>query len=263
MSRVTLLTDFGTRDGYVAAMKGVIASIAPGVPIDDVSHDIPPGDIPSAAWALSRYWSRYPAGTVHLVVVDPGVGTERRALGALLDGRLLVAPDNGVATLALERASRWTAVSVQNENYVGPDRSATFHGRDIFAPAVAHLARGVPLGELGPPLAEPARYAFPAVIRQGGEARGEVVAIDRFGNAVTNVPGDWLGREARVHVGRAVLEVRGTYGEAASGEALALVNSDGLVEITVRDGAAAERLRIRRGSRIRVRGLRRGPENGL
>lgn len=252
MPRVTILTDFGTRDGYVAAMKGVIASIAPGVLLDDVSHDLPQGDVGSAAWTLSRYWSRYPEGTVHLAVVDPGVGTERRALAASLDGRFLVAPDNGLATLALTRARGWQAVSIQNEKYVAAERSATFHGRDVFAPAAAHLARGVPLEELGPPLPDPLRLELPRPVRTAEELRGEVMVIDRFGNAVTNLPGEWLAPGARVEVGELVLEVRRTYADVEPGEPVALVNSDGLVEIAVRGGAAAERLGMRRGEAVRV-----------
>lgn len=252
MSRVTILTDFGTRDGYVAAMKGVIASIAPRVPVDDVSHDLPQGDVRSAAWALSRYWGRYPARTVHLAVVDPDVGTERRALAAWLDGRFLVAPDNGLATLALARAHEWRAVSVQNERYVGRQRSATFHGRDVFAPAAAHLARGVPLEELGPPLADPVRLELPGPVRTAEGLRGEVVVIDHFGNAVTNLPGDWLAAGARVELGQLALEVRRTYADVEPGEAVALVNSEGLVEIAVRGGAAAERLALRPGEAVRV-----------
>lgn len=252
MPRVTILTDFGTRDGYVAAMKGVIAGIAPDALIDDVAHDVAPGDVYGAAWALSRYWRHYPAGSIHLVVVDPGVGTGRRALAAWLDGRFLVAPDNGVATLALQRANQWTAVSVHHEKYVEGERSATFHGRDVFAPVAAHLARGVRVEELGPPLEDPVRLDLPRPVRHGAAARGEVVAIDRFGNAVTNVPGEWLGPGARIEVGRLAVEVRRTYGEVAPGEPVAVVNSDGLLEIAVRGGAAAERLGIGRGEAVRV-----------
>lgn len=255
MSHVTILTDFGTRDGYTAAMKGVIASIASGVVIDDVAHDIPPGDVRMAAWALSRYWNRYPSGTVHVVVVDPGVGTERRALAASLDGRYLVAPDNGVGTLAFARAEHLSVVSLQHQRYVAAECSATFHGRDVFAPAAGHLARGVALEELGPPLADPVRLALPSAVRQGNEARGEVVLIDRFGNAVTDVPGEWLTPGARVELGSMRLSVRRTYADVPSGEAVAVINSDNLLEIAVRDGRAADRLGIELGDTIRVVGL--------
>jgi len=138
--RVTLLTDFGTVDGYVAAMKGVVADLAPDAHLDDASHDLPQGDIRAAMWALHRYWRLYPEGTVHLVVVDPGVGTESRALAVRADGRLLVVPDNGVATLVLRDAERWETVGVTAFQASHGKRSATFHGRDRFAPVAGRLA---------------------------------------------------------------------------------------------------------------------------
>lgn len=258
MPRLTILTDFGTRDGFVGAMKGVIAAIAPAVPIDDVGHDLERGDVSGAMWTFARYWRRYPEGTVHLVVVDPGVGTERRALAATLQGRHVVAPDNGVVTLALEATRRPAIVEIRNPSYVQPGGSATFHGRDVFAPAAAHLAAGVPLDELGPRVENPVTLPVPEPVASGEEAEGEVVYVDRFGNAFTNIPGGWVGEGARVRVRGRVLPLRRTYGEAAPGEPLAVVNSDGLVEVAVRDGSAAESLGAAVGDPVRVLGVRAG-----
>src|SRR5690606_33505136 len=170
MTRITLLTDFGTADGYVAAMKGVIAARAPGIVIDDASHDIPPGDVAAAAWTLSRYWNLYPPGTVHVVVVDPGVGSERRALAAEVDGRLFVAPDNGVLTWVLAEAGDAAVVAIEAARLFRTPVSATFHGRDVFAPVAAELARRAGAGpsrfrevlaDLGPEVADPVRLPLP------------------------------------------------------------------------------------------------------
>jgi S-adenosylmethionine hydrolase len=255
--RVTLLTDFGTRDGYVGAVKGVIARALPGVILDDVTHEIPPGDVWSASYALARYWRLYPAGTIHLVVVDPGVGTERRALACEAEGRFLVGPDNGVFSRVFDDAASWKAVELI-EGVLPADvtnLSATFHARDVFAPAAAQLARGRSLIALGHPLTEPVRLREPRPVREAGGGRGVVVAVDRFGNLLTNLPGDWVrDAGARVEVGGVTAPVRRTYGEGAAGDLLALVSSDGRLEIAVREGSAASRLQVGRGTAVRLIG---------
>ena len=262
MTRITLLTDFGTVDGYVAAMKGVIAARAPGVPIDDATHDTPPGDVAAAAWTLSRYWRLYPEGTVHVVVVDPGVGSERRALAAEADGRLFVAPDNGVLTRVLAEAGDAAVVSVESAALFRTPVSSTFHGRDVFAPVAAELARRAAAGlavyrealaDLGPAVADPVRLPLPHPRRAGDYLAGEVVHVDRFGNLITNVPGEWLapGARARVGGGPPAPLVR-TYADVEPGALAALVGSAGMLEISVRDGSAAERLGVGRGAAVRV-----------
>jgi S-adenosylmethionine hydrolase len=254
--RVTLLTDFGTRDGYVGAVKGVIARAAPGVTIDDVSHDIPPGDVWSATYAVARYWRLYPEGTVHLAVVDPGVGTSRRALACEADGRFLVAPDNGVLSRVLDEATRWTAVEARHVELPADVRtgpSATFHARDVFAPAAAHLASGLELERLGPALSDPTRLAEPRPVREERGGRGVVVAVDRFGDLLTNLPGGWIAlASSRIEVRGESVRLRRTYAEAAPGELIALVSSDGRIEIAVRHGSAAARLGARRGTVVRL-----------
>ncbi len=231
MRRATLLTDFGTRDGYVAAMKGVIAMIAPSALVEDASHDIPPGDVLAAAFALRRYWRLYPPGTVHVVVVDPGVGSPRAAVALEAEERFFVGPDNGVFTfIAAERVVELPA----------PDGvSATFHGRDVFAPAAAHLLNGKALLELG-------QETFVHVKLEISDMP-QIVAIDRFGNLITNIT-----KASDVEInGRAIRPGR-TYSDVAEGEPIGLINSDGMLEIAVRNGSAAETLGVSRGAVIRL-----------
>jgi S-adenosyl-L-methionine hydrolase (adenosine-forming) len=240
---ITLLTDFGTADGYVGEMKGVIATLAPSSPIIDVTHDIPPQAIDSARLAVARYWRRYPEGTVHLAVVDPGVGASRQALAVESDGRFLVGPDNGVLSPALLIPGA-RAVSLP----IPPGAAPTFHGRDVFAPAAAALATGSALDDLGPPVEDPVILRTPRPRHLGdGGTEGEVVAIDRFGNAITNLPGLTDGS---IMVGGMNLPMAATYSEVERLQPVALVGSSGLIEIAVRDGSAADELKLAVGSRI-------------
>lgn len=248
--RVTLLTDFGTRDGFVGAVKAAIAALLPAAVIDDVAHDIPPGDVGAGARALERYWRRYPERTVHVVVVDPGVGTPRAALACAAEGRLLIGPDNGVLTPALS-APGARCVSIDLGALAGPV-SATFHGRDVFAPAAAALAGGAPLDTLGSPFSDPVRLGAPQPKRVGHDALGEVVALDAYGNAATNLPGTWVGPASRVVVAGLRLPVLRTYGDVGPGEPVALVDSEGRVEVAVRDASAADRLRLAVGTAVRL-----------
>lgn len=236
MKRATLLTDFGTRDGYVAAMKGVIAAIAPSAFVDDASHDIPHGDILAAALALRRYWRLYPVGTVHVVVVDPGVGSDRGALAMSAEGRFFVGPDNGVFTFIPAEAA------VQLD--VPHDSAHTFHGRDVFAPAAGRLLRGDSLPQLGKEAVVRVALDVPAA----NDKQGQVLIVDRFGNLITNI----THAAAVVIAGREVQLVQ-TYADVAEGELLALINSDGLLEIAVRNGSAAETLGVSRGAEVLLR----------
>lgn len=251
-ARITLLTDFGTADGYVAAMKGVIASIAPAAVVDDAAHDIPPGDIQAAAWALQCYWRLYPPGTTHVVVVDPGVGSDRRALAARVHGRMFVAPDNGVLTRVLEDAPAEAIVAVENRAFLRDEISATFHGRDVFAPAAGHLAAGVSVGALGPAVDDPVKWPIPTAARTDTGVRGRVVHVDRFGNLITNIPGEWVRGAAGVSLGgeHDFIPLGRTYSDAAPDRPLALIGSSGLLEISVRDGSAVDRLGLGRGAEV-------------
>lgn len=259
-ARVTLLTDFGTADGYAAAMAGVIAAAAPNSLIEHASHAIEPGDVVTAALSLSRYAFLYPEGTVHLVVVDPGVGTERRALAGIAAGRCFVAPDNGVLTRVLHEAGEWQLVevdvaAVSRLTDRRDDPSATFHGRDLFAPVAALLARGASLEELGAPVEDPVLLRLPEPVRDSDGIRGEVIQVDRFGNLVTDIPGAWLAEMSAPDIrieGRPAGPISRTYGDVEPGSVLALVGSLGLLEVSVRDGSAADRLEAGRGARVTI-----------
>ena len=246
---VTLLTDFGTADGYVAEMKGVILSAAPEVTLVDVSHEVAAQDVDCGRLALARYWRRFPPGTVHVAVIDPGVGSERAALAVESEGRWLVGPDNGLLSPALLLAgTRAVTLPV-------PARAApTFHGRDVFAPAAAALATGTPLDALGAPADSPVVRRTPEARRQpDGTIAGEVIAVDRFGNAITNL----LSRTGgEVLVGGRALALRRVYADVAPGNPVALTGSNGLIEIAVRDGSAAHSLGLRRGAPVVLRPAR-------
>jgi S-adenosylmethionine hydrolase len=246
---ITLLTDFGTADGYVGEMKAVLASLAPGATLVDIAHDVGPHDVDGARLALARYWRRFPEGTVHLVVVDPGVGSARGALATSSEGRFLVGPDNGVLSPALLHAdARCVSLSIP------ASAAPTFHGRDVFAPAAAQLALGAALETLGVVTEDPVIRRTPeATRRTDGAVQGEVITVDRFGNAVTNL---LAMRGGQVQVNGFSLVLRRTYADVAQGEPLALVGSSGLVEIAVRDGSAAEQLGLRRGSGVALLPLR-------
>lgn len=240
---VTLLTDFGTADGYVGEVKGVLASLAPDVTVIDIAHDVAAHDVEGARLALARYWQRFPEGTVHLVVVDPGVGGGRAAIAMVSEGRILVGPDNGVLSPALLHAgARCVTIPVP------ASAAPTFHGRDVFAPAAAQLALGATLESLGAPLAAPVIRRTPEAIRRDdGGVQGEVITVDRFGNAVTNL---LALRGGEIVIDGLALSVRRTYADAGPGEPTALVGSSGLVEIAVRDGSAAALLGLRRGTGV-------------
>lgn len=249
--RITLLTDFRTADGYVASMRGVIASRAPHVLVEDASHEIAPGDVHGAAWALGRYWRLYPEGTIHVVVVDPGVGGARRALASACDGRFLVAPDNGVLSNVLMEVAAPQIVAIENDTAARHPIARTFHGRDVFAPAAAYLADGGPLNKLGPAVDDVVRIAQPEPERDGPTARGEVIHIDAFGNLITNLPRAWVGTNSEVWLaGTRIGPVRSTYSTVQSGQPLALIGSADLLEIALRDGSAARSLGVGRGAEV-------------
>jgi S-adenosyl-L-methionine hydrolase (adenosine-forming) len=262
MRRITLLTDFGTRDGYVGAVKGVLAAQAPSALVEDISHDLPPGDVRKASWVLGRYWRRYPPGTIHVVVVDPGVGTGRRALALEAHGRLHLAPDNGILSRVLAQAQGWHCVSLSPSSALPMPQSRTFHGRDLFAPAATLLATGTPLDELGPEVEDPLRLPEPRLETQGDWVVGEVVEEDRFGNLATNLPEDLARLAGGVEVGGSWVPFRATYGEVGEGELLALRDSEGRVEVAVRGGSAADRLRMGVGGEARI-SLRRATSDRM
>ena len=256
---ITLLTDFGTRDAYVAAMKGVILSMNRDVTIVDISHEVAAQDVVEGAWVLASAFRYFPPGTVHLAVVDPGVGGERRAIAAEAGEWRFAGPDNGVLTWALECAGDVRAVELTNAKYVRPDVSATFHGRDVFAPVAAHLAAGVPLDDLGPRVDDLARLPVAQPRVKGDALVGEVLHVDRFGNLITNIDRATLERFApgaavRVEIeGHDVGPLRRAYADASVGELLALIESTGRLEVAVREGSAAAALGCARGTAVIIR----------
>ena len=255
---ITLTTDFGVRDPFVGIMKGVLLSICPSARLVDLTHEIPRQDVLAGGLALEAAAPFFPAGTVHLAVVDPGVGTGRRAIAVRVGGSYLVGPDNGLFTFALEGRG-WTAVSLTAPEYRLAEVSRTFHGRDVFAPAAAYLASGVPLERLGPAVTDPERLRRAGCRLEGGELVGEVLDADRFGNLLTSIPAARLAEIAGADgialevAGRRLRGPLGAYAEGGEGEAAVIVGSTGRLEIFVKGGSALNVLGIGRGAIVRVR----------
>lgn len=244
---VTLLTDFGTADAYVAEVKGTILRLAPGTELVDLSHDIPPGDVVAGAYTLGRAWRAFPGGSVHFAVVDPGVGTARRALAVSADGHFFVAPDNGLLSEVLPRSGFGAALLVPP-----PGAAPTFHGRDVFAPAAAALARGSRLETLGATVADPVRLPRARLERRGAAIIGTVIHVDRFGTLVTNIPGTRIKPDYTVRVGAYDVPLRATFADVSPGDLVAFVGSGGTMEIALRDGRADTTLGLSRGAEVSV-----------
>ncbi len=259
MSIMTLLTDFGLKDGNVGVMKGVIWKIAPEVQIADLSHLIPPQDVQEGALILSRSAPYFPPGTIHVAVVDPGVGTIRRPIAARLGSQFFVLPDNGLITLLLEQAEAASdsveLVHLDRPQYWLPEVSHVFHGRDIFAPCAAHLANGALLTELGTPIRDPQRLKFPTPTQIDHGLRGEVIHIDHFGNLSTSIRRQHLGEPKALRVRLAGVEILGlvhTFGERPPGELVALYGSTGYLIVSVVNGSAAQSLGVKVGDPVEV-----------
>lgn len=243
---ISLTTDFGLADGYVGVMHAVILGICPEARIVDLSHEIAPQNVRQAAYVLYTAYAYFPKGAVHIVVVDPGVGSERRAVAIQTKDAYFVAPDNGVLSCILAREEILAQVHLDNPRYWLPAVSHTFHGRDIFAPVGAHLACGVAIDELGAPVGDLVRFPVPAPeVQPDGSLLGHVLHTDRFGNLITDVRQELLTDRAKAWIliaGRRIEGVRTTYASAAEGELVALISSAGHLEIAVRNGSAAQAL---------------------
>lgn len=255
---ITLTTDFGLRDAYVAEMKGVILGITAraGRPVQlvDVTHEVRAHDIAGGALALEAAAPFFPPGTVHVAVVDPGVGTARRALAVLAGGQVFIGPDNGLFTPFLA-GEAWRAFRLEAPEYRLPVVSPTFHGRDVFAPAAAHVAAGLDPARLGPPVTDPCRLAWPEVREVAGTVAGAVVHVDRFGNLVTSIHDQSvaaLGPDPMIRIAGRVVPLVGTYGELPPEGAGALIGSSGRLEIAVREGDAAAILKAGPGMAVVV-----------
>jgi S-adenosylmethionine hydrolase len=250
MPLITLLTDFGTLDSYVAEVKAELYRGAPEATLVDVTHSVPPGDVRAGAYLLARAWHRFPAGTVHLTVIDPGVGGNRAALALTTWGHFFVGPDNGLFTSVLKN-SEVEIVSLPTPTGASP----TFHGRDVFAPAAAALASGAALHTLGEPFRGiPERLSYRETFHEGKTVVGEIVYVDRFGSLVTSLTPDLVPSYATLEVeGLDIGPLRRTFADVPTGGLLAFVGSGGAIEIAVRDGSAARRLGIGVGGRVRAR----------
>ncbi len=272
---ITLTTDFGVADGYVGTMKGVMLGIAPEAHLVDITHDVAPQDIRETAYVLYTAYRFFPLQTVHLVVVDPGVGSARRPIALRLSHGTFVGPDNGVFSYVLEEESIETIVELADPRYRLPSVSHTFHGRDVFSPAAAHLAAGVPIEAFGPEAEDPVSLPRPYLCIQPRAISGEVLHTDHFGNVITSLGrlywrGDNLlikpafqrqteklctfrADETLVTAGGQVLKgVHTTYADVEPGDVLALVGSEGHLEIAVREGSAARQLGLQPGERIEL-----------
>ncbi|HEU5049062.1 MAG TPA: SAM-dependent chlorinase/fluorinase [Gemmatimonadales bacterium] len=250
MPIVTLLTDFGTSDSYVAEVKGRLLSEAPDASLVDITHALAPGDVHSAAYILGRVWRHFPKGTIHLAIVDPGVGTSRAAFALRAHGQLFVGPDNGIFTAVIREA----AVEIVTLP-IPVGGAPTFQGRDVFAPAAAALANGGALERLGPLFGGiPERFARREPHHEGKMLVGEVIYVDRFGTLVTNFTAENLPAYASIELeGTEVGRLRRTFGDVPTGGLVAYLGSGGEVEIAVRDGSAARRFGTGVGGKVRAR----------
>jgi S-adenosylmethionine hydrolase len=251
---VTLVTDFGNRSPYSAALKGVILGVNPGANVVDLTHEIPPQDLRHAAYYLLQALPYYPAGTVHVVVVDPGVGSARAILLIELKGRHLVVPDNGCwSWLDHFHGPATTVRRLTEERYWRNQVSSTFHGRDIFAPVAGWLSRGVAAECFGPPTQEWVRLPLPACEIGASEVVGEVMFIDDFGNVITSIPESAVPARATVQHGKESVTRRlEAYADGQAGELGYLISSSGFLEITAAYGNAARRLSARVGDTVHV-----------
>ncbi len=260
MGRIlTLVTDFGTDDGFVGAMKGVILSVNPDIQLVDITHSIAPQDLVGAAFALNNSYPFFPEGTVHVVVVDPGVGGPRKPIALEGDGHLFVGPDNGVFSILRlgERISR--VVEIKDRRFMLPEISFTFHGRDIFAPAAAHLSKGIGLELLGPEVVEISTITIPGPSHGEGVLKAEIIHIDRFGNLVTNLTPDDFAKfvgsgRFTIETGDVLMgEISSSYEGTPWGKPLAIWNSFGFLEIAVNRGNASAELGLGRGATVKVK----------
>lgn len=252
---ITLTTDFGLEDYYVGAMKGVMLNIAPDARFVDISHEIPPQDIMAGAWVLQNTVDLYPENTVHLTVVDPGVGTERKPVALKIGDHFFVGPDNGLFSL-LTKDNDFEAVHLTNSDFWPSSQSNTFHGRDIFAPVAAHLSAGVELTELGEPLNELETYRWASPVADKDGLEGWIIHIDKFGNLITNLSAgiieEVIGQQnIKIYVGNTILtDIVDTFADVVEGEPAAYIGSSGMLEIAINKGDAQQMLGVKKGAQI-------------
>jgi len=262
MAVITLLTDFREKDGYIGIMKGVIECIAPGTRVIDLSHEIRPQNVKEAAYLLGRSYPYFPSGSIHCCVVDPGVGTSRHGMAARLGDQFFVGPDNGLFSILyieqLKKGAAIKTVMLSNPEYQLSQVSHTFHGRDIFAPAAAHLAAGVDIGALGEEIEEPVLLDLPQPSIEDEEWNGEIIHVDAFGNLASNIrfPSFSTDSAVRITIGDFTnIPLIKTFGDAYPGEVVAVIDSFGYLTVSVVNGNASLELGLGTGERIRVKFL--------
>ena len=248
---ITLLTDFGTHDTFVGTMKGAILGICLQARLVDLTHDVPPQAVTTGAFLLKSAIPYFPEGTIHLAVVDPGVGSTRKPIAVMSNGQFFVGPDNGLFPAALKGLEIDKIVELTEKKYQLRNPSSTFHGRDIFAPAAAHLAEGLPLGRLGKRLSNLIWREIPKPFKTAKGWSGEVLWVDRFGNLITNLEPSHFPKPFRLKVGKTVvLNFATHYADVKRGTVMALVGSSGTLEISVNGGNAAQKLGARIGTQV-------------
>jgi S-adenosylmethionine hydrolase len=260
MAVITLLTDFGFKDGFTGVMHGVILGIAPDATIVDISHAISPQNVLEGSLVLAKSAPYFPPGTIHVAVVDPGVGTARRPLAARIGNQYFVGPDNGLFTGVIEAAEK-SAQSMTFLHLIKPEYwlgevSRSFHGRDIFAPVAAHLAKGVKLEDIGEVITDPAHIMIPRPEATADGWAGQVLAVDHFGNLLTNLTPEHIAPEKSLSISIGEAHISGlvqTFGERESGSVIAMIDSSGVLAIAVVNGSAAEKLRVGVGTGVSLR----------
>ncbi len=252
---ITLTTDFGSQDYYVGAMKAVMLGVCPEAKLVDISHDLPPQDIMAGAWILKNSAFLFPSGTIHLAVVDPGVGGERRPVLLRVRDQFFVGPENGLFSLIIEDES-YEAVELTNSRYWRDSVSPTFHGRDIFAPVAAHLCNGEPMVAFGEVLTELEKYRWAKPISDDEGIQGWVMHIDRFGNLVSNIPASVIDEHDakstfKIYVGNTILKhISDSFSDVQDGEPVALIGSSGMLEIAINKGNAERMLGVEKGAPV-------------
>lgn len=252
---ITLLTDFGTRDGYIGAVKGVIKRINPQAEIVDITHDVDSYDVLGAAFALSNFYKYFPKGTIHLAVVDPGVGSLRQPILIKTEDFFFVGPDNGIFSFIYQREDLTDIIIISNKKHFLAEPSSTFHARDIFAPVAAYLSLGIKTDEFGSPAKECMKFFIPQPESKGESLKGQIIHIDRFGNLITNICADLLKRKKNVEIVMGKRKIRGisrSYFEIKEKGLGALIGSSDFLELAVNQGSAQKLLKAKVGNRIRI-----------
>lgn len=262
MSWISLTTDFGSRDWFVGTMKGVIARIAPLTQVIDITHELPAGDLHGGAFALAASYAYFPKGTIHVVIVDPGVGSSRAAMTIKTENYLFVAPDNGVLAWALVKEKIQEIRQITNDDLFLHPVSRTFHGRDIFTPVAAHLAAGGALADVGPEVPDFQRLRWPEPRKAPGIIQGEIVYIDRFGNGLTNIPADWLpttgtDRAFLTVANKKTAGLKSFYNAIPNNQVAGIVGSSGYLELAMNQESAEKQFGLQIGQRVTLHFSRR------